>query len=157
MKNSALYLVGAVLLLGGGAFLFLKNKKPKDLLKLKDLDLEKVNGSTSEKTSTPKTNPLTGLPIAQIKDETKNIEQATNLASKISLLKNKKISYTLMPLKEFSKTEEGFYGRFETNRLMLEKYKSDALESMEKELKDLTIRISKLGYIEVNGSIAKIN
>ena len=40
MKNSILYIVGAVALLGGGAFLFLKNKKAKDASKL--LDLQKA-------------------------------------------------------------------------------------------------------------------
>jgi LPXTG-motif cell wall-anchored protein len=37
MKNSILYIVGAVALLGGGAFLFLKNKKTKDNLALAKL------------------------------------------------------------------------------------------------------------------------
>ena len=62
-----------------------------------------------------------------------------------------------MPLKEFSNTAEGYYGIFEVNRLMLEKYKSDAIANMENELKDLNNQISKLGYIESNGSITKIN
>ena len=42
MKNSILYIVGAVALLGGGAFLFLKNKKAKDASKLADLEKLKV-------------------------------------------------------------------------------------------------------------------
>jgi LPXTG-motif cell wall-anchored protein len=157
MKNSVLYIVGAVVLLGGGAFLFIKNKKSKDLSKSKDLALDKLDVNIPASTNTPKTNPITGLPIAQIKDDTKNIEEATKLASQIYLVKNKKIQYTLMPLSEFSKTEEGFYGRFETNRLLLEKYKSDTIQSMQNELNNLTNQISKLGYMEVNGSIAKIN
>jgi LPXTG-motif cell wall-anchored protein len=157
MKNSVLYIVGGITLLGAGAFLFIKNKKSKDLSKSKDLALDKLDVNIPASTNTPKTNPITGLPIAQIKDDTKNIEEATKLASQIYLVKNKKIQYTLMPLSEFSKTEEGFYGRFETNRLLLEKYKSDTIQSMQNELNNLTNQISKLGYMEVNGSIAKIN
>jgi LPXTG-motif cell wall-anchored protein len=38
MKNSILYIVGAVVLLGGGAFLFLKSKKTKDTAKLEELE-----------------------------------------------------------------------------------------------------------------------
>lgn len=162
MKKSVLYIVGAVALLGGGAFLFLRNKKSKDKNKLQELD--KLGATTSggatsggATSTTPTTNPVTGLPIAQIKDNTKNIEEATKLASQIYLVKNKKIQYTLMPLSEFSKTQEAYYNRFETNRLMLEKIKSDTLQSMQNELNDLTNQISKLGYMEVNGSIAKIN
>jgi LPXTG-motif cell wall-anchored protein len=41
MRNSILYIVGAVVLLGGGAFLFLKNKKNKDVSKLAEIEMEK--------------------------------------------------------------------------------------------------------------------
>ena len=42
MRNSILYIVGAVVLLGGGAFLFLKSKKNKDKVKLAVLEMEKA-------------------------------------------------------------------------------------------------------------------
>lgn len=42
MKNSVLYIVGAIALLGGGAFLFLRNKKLKDTVKLADIKMEKA-------------------------------------------------------------------------------------------------------------------
>jgi LPXTG-motif cell wall-anchored protein len=38
MNKSVIYIVGATVLLGGGAFLFLKNKKKKDLLKLAEAE-----------------------------------------------------------------------------------------------------------------------
>jgi hypothetical protein len=41
MGKSVLYIVGAVVLLGGGAFLFLKSKKQKDILALADLETKK--------------------------------------------------------------------------------------------------------------------
>lgn len=62
MKNSILYVVGAVVLLGGGAFLFLKNKNKKDLLKLKDSALENLGGSTPP--TTPPTTPSTPPPAS---------------------------------------------------------------------------------------------
>jgi LPXTG-motif cell wall-anchored protein len=156
MNKNIIYIVGAVALLGGGAFLFLRNKKAKDKLKLADLQ-SVTTGVPTTGASVPATNPSTGLPIPQIKDDTKNIEEAMQLANKIASLKNKKTSYILMPLKEFSNTAEGFYGRFEVDRLMLEKYKADAIANMENQLKDLNNQISKLGYIESNGNITKIN
>jgi LPXTG-motif cell wall-anchored protein len=157
MKNNTLYIVGAVVLLGGGAFLFLKNKNNKDKDKLALAESEKLGGSKPASSNTPKTDPLTGSPIPRIKDDTKNIEEATKLASQIFLVKNKKLQYTIMPLKEFSKTDEGYNGAFETDRLMLEKYKADTIQSMQNELNNLSNQISKLGYMEVNGSIVKIN
>ena len=42
MGKSVLYIVGAVVLLGGGAFLFLRNKKSKDELLLADLSQKKT-------------------------------------------------------------------------------------------------------------------
>lgn len=42
MKNSILYIVGAVVLLGGGAFLFLKSKKSKDAIKLAEIEKAKI-------------------------------------------------------------------------------------------------------------------
>jgi len=46
MKNSVLYIVGATVLVGG-AFLFLKNKKKKDLLKLAEAGGTTSSGTTS--------------------------------------------------------------------------------------------------------------
>jgi hypothetical protein len=42
MGKSVLYIVGAVVLLGGGAFLFLRNKNQKDALLLADLETKKA-------------------------------------------------------------------------------------------------------------------
>jgi hypothetical protein len=42
MGKSVLYIVGAVVLLGGGAFLFLKSKNKKEELLLKDLEQKKA-------------------------------------------------------------------------------------------------------------------
>jgi len=51
MNKNVIYIVGATVLLGGGAFLFLKNKKKKDLLKLaeaeKIAEIDKQLGGTT--------------------------------------------------------------------------------------------------------------
>lgn len=60
MRNSILYIVGAVVLLGGGAFLFLKSKKTKDTAKLEELaELAKatVGGDTTGGATTGATTP----------------------------------------------------------------------------------------------------
>lgn len=53
MKKSILYIVGAVVLLGGGAYFFLKNKKTKDASKLADLQNATVGVATISTTKTP--------------------------------------------------------------------------------------------------------
>jgi LPXTG-motif cell wall-anchored protein len=58
MNKSVLYIVGAVALLGGGAFLFLRNKKAKDKLKLADLQSLTTGVATTGASSTPKTEPV---------------------------------------------------------------------------------------------------
>lgn len=55
MKNNILYIIGAVVLVGGGAFLFLKIKKDKDKKKLADLKSESI-ATTNNSNNTPQTN-----------------------------------------------------------------------------------------------------
>lgn len=51
MNKSVIYIVGATVLVGGGAYLFLKNKKKKDAITLAGLE-NKLNGTTSGGTTT---------------------------------------------------------------------------------------------------------
>ena len=51
MNKSVIYIVGATVLLGGGAFLFLKNKKKKDLLKLAEMGGATSSGTTPSGTT----------------------------------------------------------------------------------------------------------
>jgi LPXTG-motif cell wall-anchored protein len=97
MRNSILYIVGAVVLLGGGAFLFLKSKKTKDTAKLEELaELAKetiggVTGGATTGTGTP-TAPVTPtekpisaddlLAVAKLKDAIISDIQKRNSYSK---------------------------------------------------------------------------
>lgn len=72
MKNSILYIVGAIALLGGGAFLFLKNKKAKDASKLLDLQKEtEVAQVKAEAEAKPTEKPISAddlLVVSKLKD-----------------------------------------------------------------------------------------
>jgi LPXTG-motif cell wall-anchored protein len=158
MKNSVLYIVGATLL-GGGAFLFLKNKKKKDLSKL--AEAEKLAGTTSGGATTGGTT-SGGIAVSKINEvlqvpiSTKNTQEAVTLASQIFELKNKKSRYSNMSLSEFFKTPEG-KGHFSFNITASEAFKEKVVKDFDSELKILNDKIVALGFIEVNGSIAKLN
>lgn len=146
MKNSVLYIVGALALLGGGAFLFLKNKKAKDTSKLKDIALETANIGVGTKSSD-----------AVTKDNSKNVAEAINLATEIADLKAKKLKFTIMPNSEFSNTDEGQNGFWATNQNVLKQLKESTLLTISNQIKALNEKIVALGYMEVNGGITKIN
>ena len=146
MKNSVLYIVGGLALLGGGAFLFLKNKKAKDTSKLKDIALETANIGVGTKSSD-----------AVTKDNSKNVAEAINLATEIADLKAKKLKFTIMPNSEFSNTDEANNGFWATNPTVLKQLKESTLLTISNEIKALNEKIVALGYMEVNGGITKIN
>jgi hypothetical protein len=155
MNKSVIYIVGATVLVGGGAFLFLKNKKAKDLSKLADIQKESgttLGGTTSSGIAVSRVDD-----VLQISNSTKNAQEAVTLASQIFELKNKKSKYTNMSLSEFSKTKEGKEDFFKSNIGMVETLKEVTLKEFDRQLKILTDKIVALGYVEVNGSIAKLN
>ena len=160
MKNSILYIVGAIALLGGGAFLFLKNKKNKDKDKLALAELQTATIGVPTPTIV---NPTTGAVVPKVDEvlpvsnSTKNAQEAVTLASQIFDLKNKKIRYSAMSIPEFSKTKEGSEDFFKNNLTMLKALKENALKSFDSQLKILNDKIVALGFVEVNGSIAKLN
>jgi hypothetical protein len=90
-------------------------------------------------------------------NNTKNTQEAVTLASQIFELKNKKTRYFNMSISEFSKTKEGKEDFFKSNIGMLEMLKEGALKEFERQLKILNDKIVALGYVEVNGSIVKLN
>ena len=92
MKNSVIYILGATFL-GGGAYLFLKNKKAKDLA-----ELEKLGGTTP--TGTTPTGTTTGG--ATSSEITPNLSQPVKVDKDLNL-----DTYNLQKtLEEFKKLEE---------------------------------------------------
>ena len=146
MKNSVLYIVGAVALIGVGAIIFLKKKNNKDKDKLAELQNLSTNVAVGTKSSD-----------AVTKDNSKNVAEAINLATEIADLKAKKLKFTIMPNSEFSSTDEGQNGFWATNQNVLKQLKESTLLTISNEIKALNEKIVTLGYMEVNGGITKIN
>jgi len=147
MKNSILYIVGAVALLGGGAFLFLRNKKSKDTSKLEEL-----------KNLTTNVGVVSPLKITEEvkKDNSKNIADAINLATDIADLKAKKVKYATMSDNDFSRTNEAQNGFWANNPSVLKQLREQTLTNISNNIKASNEKIVALGYMEVNGSISKI-
>jgi LPXTG-motif cell wall-anchored protein len=137
MKNNILYIVGAVALLGGGAFLFLKNKKSKDLSKLKDLELDALNKGTSTQTQTQTPE--------EVEKYAKKLLDARAIAVKIDNLKTEKRNNILKP------KMSGTIGQVKS--LVIEKRNI----AIDKEISQLLSVLADLGYTESNGFPVKIN
>ena len=135
MKNNILYIVGAVALLGGGAFLFLKNKKSKDLSKLKDLVLDALNKGALTQTQTPE----------EVEKYAKKLLDARAIAVKIDNLKTEKRNNILKP------KMSGTIGQVKS--LVIEKRNI----AIDKEISQLLSVLADLGYTESNGFPVKIN
>jgi hypothetical protein len=151
--NKTAIIIGSVALLGVGAYLYFKGKaKPN----------EETMGADTTGTGTTTVNPSTGTvvpkvdEVLQVSNSTKNAQEAVTLASQIFELKNKKIKYSNMSLSEFFKTKEG-KGYFSFNTRASEAFKEKVIKDFDNQLKILNDKIVALGYIEVNGSIAKLN
>jgi LPXTG-motif cell wall-anchored protein len=91
MRNSILYIVGALALLGGGAFLFLKNKKTKDTAKLEELaemqkatEVAQVKAETEAKPTEKAISADDLLAVAKLKDAIISDIQKRNSYSKAS-------------------------------------------------------------------------
>jgi LPXTG-motif cell wall-anchored protein len=78
MKNSIIYILGATVLVGGGAYLFLKNKKKQDTDKLAELD--KLGGTTETGTTGTGTGTTgTGTGTTGARETGNNTSQANSL------------------------------------------------------------------------------
>ena len=156
MNKSVIYIVGATVLLGGGAFLFLKNKKKKDLLKLAEAEklaeIDKLGGATTGVATTPATTPATAttLTAQQVLDKVKE-EEAKSLATQIATLKIQKI--TLDTQKEsIPLSQIGFGKPFNTAYTSV----VTRIMALNKKISDLQLAIKKVGYKEVNGTAVKL-
>jgi len=171
--NKTAIIIGSVALLGVGAYLYFKGKaKPNEETMGADTTGTGTTGTGTTGTGTTGTgttgtgtatvNPSTGTvvpkvdEVLQVSNSTKNAQEAVTLASQIFELKNKKSRYSNMSLSEFFKTKEG-KGHFSFNTRASELFKEKVVKDFDNQLKILNDKIVALGYIEVNGSIAKLN
>ena len=169
MNKNVLIIGGSIAILGVGAYLYFKGKAKPDEETMgegetgTDTTGTDTTGTDTTGTSTTTVNPSTGTvvpkvdEVLQVSNSTKNAQEAVTLASQIFELKNKKTKYSNMSLSEFSKTQEGKKDFFQNNVLMLGTLRDMAIKDFDAKLKILTDKIVVLGYIEVNGSIAKLN
>jgi len=139
MKNSILYIVGAVALLGGGAFLFLKSKKNKDKEKLALVELQNTT------INTPKVE-------SQAQEEVKSAQDVINLAEATSVAKQ---IYNLKQAIDNAK-----YGNSRLSSsdwtARITKAKNDAIiQSSTKSISTLIQKLSDLGYSESYGVAIK--
>lgn len=137
MNKSVLYIVGAVALLGGGAFLFLRNKKAKDKLKLADLqNLSEVPKSTSTigSTSSPE-------------EELKKLEVAKGIATELNDLRK---------AKEPIKAKFDSYGASPNAfvKIVANKLKQE-IDAIDNKMETLNTTLKAMGYTESNGNILK--
>ena len=138
MKNTILYTVGAVALLGGGAYLFLKNKKTKDTSKLADLEQLTVVEQVKAQEEVKKV------------EDVKNLVEATDLAKQIDAI-NKKID-ALNNAKNLPVPSFGFgQSAFTRNA----RYQS-LIDGLKKSAVPLVEKLKDLGYTESYGLAVKI-
>lgn len=159
MKNSVLYIVGALALLGGGAFLFLKNKKSKDASKL--ADFEKATLTPQGQATTPSTGapsmgefpaPQTQAPTPQVALQSAQEIEANGLATQIFGLKTQK---SVLDSQKDSTPLSGtsvFGSNTNVQYLLL----VSRISVLNKKITDLQSKIKALGYKEVDGKAVKL-
>ena len=152
MKKSVLYIVGAVALIGVGAIIFLKKKNNKDKDKLAELQ----NLTTNVGVGTKSSDAVTKDNAKDILESAKKIAEAKSLATQISDLRNKRNSTIAMSLNDFAR-QTGHLSNGFGAEAALKFYKEQEIKDLDQKIKNLDEEIGKLGYMEVNGSIAKIN
>jgi LPXTG-motif cell wall-anchored protein len=138
MKNGILYIVGAVVLLGGGAFLFLKNKKNKDTSKLADLEELTVVEQVKAKEEVKKV------------EDVKNLVEATDLAKQIDALNKKIDSWTSQ-----KNNPVQHYG-FGQNAFSRNAMYQQQINNENKKRVPLIEKLKDLGYTESYGLPVKI-
>ena len=148
MKNSVLYIVGATVLLGG-AFLFLKNKKAKDLAKLDKLGGTTPSGTTPSGTTSSLSTTSDGVSPS---DANVNLANATILVGQKAMLKAKintpcvKNPNSIGAFGGYSVTFDFDYNNCEIAKTMAKK-----------QLVELDTKLASLGYkVDAIGQLVKI-
>ena len=105
-------------------------------------------------TSVPPTGTVLYTP-EQVLMTAKIIADAKSLATQISDKRTKRSSYLVISLKDYAVASDNKF--WANNDQMLKMLKDQDIKKLEAEIKDLDEQLGKLGYMEVNGSIVKIN
>ena len=158
MNKSAIYIVGAVALLGGGAYLFLKNKKEKDAKTLAELGGATSGGSTSGGSSSggSSSGGITPNLTEPVKIEADLNLDTYNLQQLLKQLKDLENEYKAKP--DWSKDRNNYDIWF--NKFGNELYKNGKPSGTTKKLEELKQpildKLAKLGYKYDNGLLVKI-
>jgi LPXTG-motif cell wall-anchored protein len=140
MNKNIIYIVGAVALLGGGVFIFLKKKNNKDKDKLALAELQKLGGV-----------PLSTATIgsnSSPEEEVKKLEVAKGIATELNDLRKAK-----EPLKakfDSYATSSNAFVKMASNKL-----KQD-IDAIDKKMETLNTTLKAMGFSESNGNILKI-
>lgn len=157
MKNSVIYIIGATVLVGGGAYLFLKNKNKKDAVKLATLGGTTTGGTTLGGTTTGgATSSETSSSLSTTSDGVSpsdaniNLANATILATEIKAI-DKEFN---TPFKG-EKTVRGSTRMFDYTTEYKEYQTMQRTYKVRRDLK--VVELAKLGYkVDAIGQLVKI-
>ena len=155
MNKSLIYIVGATVL-GGGAYLFLKNKKAKDLAKLEEIAGETPSGTTPSGTTPTGTTP-TGTTPSGI---TPNITEPVKIDKDVNL-DAYNIQQLLEQLKNLADKRKNPPRRLNAYGVVTTEYNNwyfkYGRESAYNKLREPILeKLAKLGYKFDNGLLIKI-
>jgi hypothetical protein len=157
--NKTVVIAGSFLVLGVGAYLYFRPKKTVTTgagttgAGTTGADTTGTGTTGTGTTSVPPTGTTLSTP-AQVEDLAKKIAEAKSLATKISDKRTKRSSYLVISLRDYAVASGNEF--WANNDQMLKVLKTNEIAKLEKEIQELDEQIGKLGYMEVNGSIAKI-
>lgn len=151
MKNSVLYIIGAVVLVGGGAFLYFKSKKNNGGLGSGTTDAGATTESGTTTTTTTTNGATTGATtgtdttvVNKSEQDLKKLQDAKNIATKLKNLKSEKQSLI------------DKYGNLISKASGIGKVFKVRAENLTKEIETLNFALKGMGYTENNGEIIKI-
>lgn len=150
-KTTIIVSIGALTLLGVGAYLYFK-PKTKEATTGSSGVLGQTGSGEVPVASVPQTGTTLETP-QQVAETAKKMAEAKELASKITELKKGRTALLLRPLSYFG---IGTSSIFSSNNSILTSIKNTAVANTDKKIRELEIQLSKLGYTELNGNLVKI-
>ena len=146
MKNSLTYILGATVLVGG-AYLFLKNKKAKDLAKLDEIGGTTPSGTTPSGTTPSGTTSGDGVTPS---DANLNLANATVLVGQRAIL----VAKTKEPFVRKPQIRDPFTGMLSDSGFGTW---ANAKNTAQKQLIELDKKLATLGYkVDAIGQLVKI-